>query len=127
MAAALVTLARIRDTDYLEHIEDLGDRLRAGLAERAEAHGVGFRQTGPVTMPLFLFDADKDLRLGFAWSSAMLARGVYVHPWHNMFLCAAMTAADIDQALDAADEAFKALKSQAANLAPLQKMSFLAA
>ncbi len=125
MAAALATLARVRGSDYLEHIEGLGDRLRAGLAERADAHGVGLRQTGPVTMPLFLFDDDRDMRQGFRWSSEMLARGVYVHPWHNMFLCAAMTEADIDLTLDAADGAFKAVKAQAATLAPVEKMSFL--
>ncbi|HEY7851480.1 MAG TPA: glutamate-1-semialdehyde 2,1-aminomutase, partial [Caulobacteraceae bacterium] len=102
-------------------------RLRQGLAERAAAHGFGFRQTGPVTMPLFMFEDDPDLRQGFCWSSAMLARGVYVHPWHNMFLCAAMTTADIDQALDAADQAFKTLKSAAPNLPPVEKMAFLAA
>ena len=54
-------------------------------------------------MPLFLFDEDADLRIGFAWSSEMLKRGIYVHPWHNMFLSAAMTAADIDGALNAAE------------------------
>jgi glutamate-1-semialdehyde 2,1-aminomutase len=111
MAAGVETLKRIRETDYLEHMVALGERLRTGMAERASAHGVGLRQTGPVQMPLFLFDDDPKLERGFAWSSAMLARGVYVHPWHNMFLCAAMTEADIDAALDAADGAFGALKS----------------
>lgn len=125
MAAALETLRRIRETDYLEHIEGLGERLRAGLAERANAHGFAFRQSGPATMPLFLFEDDKDMRKGFRWSSEMLARGVYVHPWHNMFLCSAMNSSDIDQALDAADAAFKALKSVAATLPAMEKMSFL--
>src|SRR5450432_2872281 len=127
MAAALATLRRVRQTDYLERITALGEKLRAGLAERAAAHGVGLRQSGPVTMPLFLFDDDPDLRQGFCFGSEMLRRGVYVHPWHNMFLCAAMTEADIDEALDAADGAFGALKSQAGTLAPVAKMSFLAA
>jgi glutamate-1-semialdehyde 2,1-aminomutase len=127
MAAALVTLRRIRETDYLEHIEALGARLRAGLSERARAEGIGFRQTGPVTMPLFLFDDDKDMRQGFCWSSEMLGRGVYVHPWHNMFLCNAMTEADIDLALDAAEASFKVLKGRAPALAPVAKMQFLAA
>ncbi|MFV4649165.1 aminotransferase class III-fold pyridoxal phosphate-dependent enzyme, partial [Mycobacterium tuberculosis] len=66
MAAALETLKLIRETDYLERIEGLGTRLRAGLAARAKAAGFGFRQTGPVTMPLFLFDDDRDLAKGFA-------------------------------------------------------------
>jgi glutamate-1-semialdehyde 2,1-aminomutase len=127
MAAALATLRRVRDTDYLEHLEGLGTRLRDGLAERAAANGLGLRQTGPVTMPLFLFEEDPDLRRGFFWSSEMLKRGVYVHPWHNMFLCAAMTVADIDLALDAAEASFKALKAELGHLGPVQKMSFLLA
>jgi glutamate-1-semialdehyde 2,1-aminomutase len=126
MAAGMETLKRIRETRYLEHIQDLGETLREGLAERAIAAGFGFRQSGPATMPLFLFDEDPDLRLGFAWSSAMLARGVYVHPWHNMFLCAAMTPADIQQALDAAEGAFADLKASRSSLGPVGKMAFLA-
>ncbi len=128
MAAALETLKRIRESDYLEHIQALGGALRNGLTERADAHGLGFRQTGPVTMPLFLFEDDPDLRQGFFWSSEMLRRGIYVHPWHNMFLCAAMTEADMDLALEAADGAFAALKAKSpAALAPVEKMSFLLA
>ena len=127
LAAAIETLGMVQGGDYLERIEGLGEKLRAGLQERADAAGFALRQTGPVTMPLFLFDDDPDLRKGFCWSSEMLKRGVYVHPWHNMFLCAAMTEADIDQALNAAEGAFTALKSQAATLAPVEKMAFLAA
>ena len=127
MAAALETLRLVRDTDYLERITGLGERLRNGLAERADAAGFGLRQTGPGTMPLFLFDEDPDLRKGFCFSSEMLARGVYVHPWHNMFLCAAMTEADIDAALDAAEASFSALKTEAPTLGPVEKLAFLSA
>lgn len=125
MAAALETLRLVRETDYLERITALGERLRSGLAERAAAAGFGFRQTGPATLPLFLFDDDPDLRKGFCFSSEMLARGVYVHPWHNMFLCAAMTESDIDFALGAAEGAFAALKRQAPALPPVEKLAFL--
>src|SRR2546425_1178510 len=62
MAAALETLGLVRDTDYLERITALGERLRSGLHERASAAGFSLRQTGPATMPLFLFDDDPDLR-----------------------------------------------------------------
>ena len=126
MAAAIETLGLVRNTDYLERITALGQRLRDGLAERAEAAGFAFRQTGPVTMPLFLFDDDPDLRKGFRFSSAMLDRGVYVHPWHNMFLCAAMTEADIDGALAAAEGAFADLHRDAPGLPPVEKLAFLA-
>jgi glutamate-1-semialdehyde 2,1-aminomutase len=127
MAAALTTLKLVRESDYLERIDALGHRLRGGLAERADAAGFGLRQSGPVTMPLFLFEDDPDLRKGYCWSSAMLERGVYVHPFHNMFLCAAMTQADIDQALDAAEGAFKVLQGAAPTLAPVEKLAFLLA
>ena len=125
MAAALETLRLIRDTDYLERLETMGNTLAAGLTERAKAAGFGFRVSGPVQMPLFLFDDDPDLRKGFCWSSAMLERGVYVHPWHNMFLCAAMTPADIQFALDAAEASFALLKRDGPSLGPVDKMNFL--
>lgn len=52
---------------------------------------------------------------------------VYVRPWHNMFLCAAMTAADSDQALDAAEASFGALKACGPDLRAVEKMQFLVA
>jgi glutamate-1-semialdehyde 2,1-aminomutase len=55
----------------------------------------------------------------------MLAQGVYVHPWHNMFMCTAMTLEDMDQALNAADVAFKSLKKDGPGLQPVAKMAFL--
>jgi glutamate-1-semialdehyde 2,1-aminomutase len=122
MAAALVTLRLVEQTDYLEHIERLGGMLRDGLKERASACGFNLRQTGPAQMPLFLFDEDPDLRLGFFWSSQMLKRGVYVHPWHNMFLSGAMTKADIEVALEAASGAFKLLKAQRSRIEPSAKL-----
>jgi glutamate-1-semialdehyde 2,1-aminomutase len=125
MAAALVTLRLVAQTDYLERIQALGSTLREGLHERAAAAGFNLRQTGPVQMPLFLFDEDPDLRLGFFWSAEMLKRGIYVHPWHNMFLSAAMTAADIELALDAASAAFGELKAQRALIRPSQRLQAL--
>ena len=77
-------------------------------------------------MPLYLFDDDPDLRKGFFFVSQMLDRGAYLHPWHNMFLCAAMTDADIDGVLNAAEDAFAALKREGPGLAPVDKLAFLA-
>jgi len=118
MAAAVETLRIIRETDYLERIVALGERLRSGLARASSSHGFRLRQTGPVQMPQVLFDDDPDMRIGFAWAEEMLARGVYVHPWHNMFVCAAMTDDDIDAAVRAADEAFAALRLRLDSLVP---------
>lgn len=125
MAASLATLRRVRDTDYLGRLEAMGTRLRSGLAERAEAAGLSIRQTGPVQMPLVLFDDDPDLRRGFFWCEAMLRRGVYTHPWHNMFIGAAMTDADIDAALDASAESFAALSAAIPTLGPVERLAAL--
>lgn len=118
MAAAIETLRILRESDYLERTVRLGEKLRTGLAAVATRHGFSLRQTGPVQMPQILFDNDPDFRIGFAWAEAMLERGVYVHPWHNMFLNGAMTDADIDFALQAADSALAQVSSSLANLVP---------
>lgn len=118
MAAAIETLRILRESDYLEHMVALGTKLREGLGPVAARHGFALRQTGPVQMPQILFDDDPDFRIGFAWAEAMLERGVYVHPWHNMFLNAAMTEADIDLLLEAADGALAHVREAIATLQP---------
>jgi len=80
MAAGLETLKLVQNSNYLERLQGLGERLANGLKERAAAAGFGFKVSGPVQMPLFLFEDDVDLRKGFCWSSAMLARGSMCTP-----------------------------------------------
>jgi glutamate-1-semialdehyde 2,1-aminomutase len=124
MAASLVTLGLIRDTDYLERTISLGARLRRGLDEAAAHHGLRLRQTGPVQTPLIMFDDDAGYAKGYLWNNALLKRGVYFHPWHNMFICAAMTEADIDHTIDRADDAFSVVKN-AGPLEPVAKLQRL--
>lgn len=127
MAAAIETLRIIRESDYIEHSVALGERLRAGLDAAAAKHGFTLRQTGPVQMPQIMFADDPDFRVGYGWAEEMLARGIYMHPWHNMFLCAAMTEADIDGTVAAADEAFAAIAARRATLEPHPILVMLAA
>jgi glutamate-1-semialdehyde 2,1-aminomutase len=116
MAAAVATLREVRETDYLERIIDFGQKLRDGLHEQAVTFGFDLRQTGPVQMPQILFADDRDLRLGCAWVAAVLRRGVYLHPFHNMFLNAAMTEADLALTLDATEQAFRELQTRRSTL-----------
>jgi len=60
-------------------------------------------------MPMILFDDDPERARGNFWTSEAVKRGVYLHPWHNMFLCAAHTEADIARTLEVTGEAFAAL------------------
>lgn len=109
MAAALTTLEKLRATDAIAHMERLGARLRGGLAAQAARAGVGLRQTGSAQMPMVLFDDDATLEKGFLFTTEALARGVYLHPWHNMFLSAAHGDGEIDRALEATGEAIAAV------------------
>jgi len=116
MAAALETLRLIRETDYLERCVALGERLRAGLATASAHAGVALSQTGPVQMPLVMVLDDRgerDMETGYAFCAGMMARGIYFHPWHNMFISAAMTPDDIDLAISAAAEALEGARNHA--------------
>lgn len=122
MAAAIATLKEIENSDYLERTEKTGAMLRKGLALQAAAHGFGLRQTGPVQMPMILFEEDPDLRLGYCWTAEAVTRGVYFHPWHNNFLCAALTENDVQLTLDVTDQAFAILKKRRATLGPVEQL-----
>lgn len=106
MAAGLATVRILRDTDALARTEAMGLRLRKGLDEAATRHGFRLRQTGPAQMPMVLVDGDLDLRIGNALCAAALRHGVFLHPKHNMFLCAAHGPAEIDRAVEGVDAAF---------------------
>jgi glutamate-1-semialdehyde 2,1-aminomutase len=79
------------------------------MAALSAKHGIAIRQSGPVQMPLVLFEDDAELKKANAFCSAALRAGAYFHPKHNMFLCTAHQAADIDAALAAADVGFAAV------------------
>lgn len=118
MAAALATLDVIRHTNYLEHTVALGRSLRAGLYERAAAHGFALHQTGPVQMPMILFKDDPDFRITMAFASDMMKRGVYMALNHNLFLCAAMTHEDISRTVDIADAVLAEMSRRRTRILP---------
>lgn len=109
MAAALATLEVVRRDDVPGRLDRLGTLLRDGLETRSRQFGVAIRQSGPVQMPLVLFEGDADFSKGYAFCNAALEQGVYFHPKHNMFLCAAHTESDIAAALAAAEHGFAAV------------------
>ena len=58
-------------------------------------------------MPMVRFADDPELKTANIFCAAALRHGIYLHPRHNMFLCAAHQATDIDRALEAADAAMR--------------------
>ena len=108
-AAALATLDVVEELDAPTRLLELGQAFRAGLAEQAQRYGHAIQQTGPPQMPTVMFEDDPELSKGLAFCGHALANGVYLHPWHNMFLSVAHTERDIDQALAGTARAFQAL------------------
>jgi glutamate-1-semialdehyde 2,1-aminomutase len=109
MAAAVATLRVLARDDGIGRMTAMGQRFRDGMAALSARHGVAIRQSGPVQMPLVLFEGDDGFRLGNAFCIAALEAGAYFHPRHNMFLSVAHGPAEIDAALQAADAGFAAV------------------
>jgi glutamate-1-semialdehyde 2,1-aminomutase len=105
MAAALATLEVLESKDAIRHFEQVGQRLRDGLARQAARHGLAIKQTGPVQLPSVLFEDDADYAKGAYFATEAIKQGVYLHHRHNMFLSLAHTTQDIDLALQVTDHA----------------------
>ena len=112
MAASLKTLSIIEERDVVEHISSLGQKLRSGVGQIANSVGVEISQSGPVQMPLILFKDDKDFLKGSKFVQYLLSKGIYFHPWHNMFLSLAHTAEDVSTTLDAVEFAMKKISEE---------------
>jgi len=112
MAAAVATLGELTRLDAPALLYRAGMRLRQGLNAQAERLGLRLIQTGPPAMPLIQFADDPDATLGERFCQEALRRGVYLHHKHNMFLSCAHTDAVIDQALNATEDAMKAVAAQ---------------
>lgn len=112
MAAAIATIQTLKAEDGISRMESAGTRFQEGLRDQAAAHGFGVSVTGPPQLPFMSFSDDADETKAFAWASECVSRGVYVHPFHNWFLCAAHDEDAIDEALSRTDDSFAALRGR---------------
>ncbi len=107
MVASLATLEAADAEGAYARVVRAGERFRAGLASQSKTHGLPLRQSGPPQMPMLLFDDDPGFEIGRHFTAAAARRGVYLHPFHNLFLCAAHDDDAIDEALERTDDAFR--------------------
>lgn len=112
MAAALATIAALREQDAVASMLQRGIRLREGLEEQARSAGVAICQTGPPQMPNVRFVGDESFERSRLFSGTCAAGGVIVHPRHNWFVSAALTDEDVDDALATIEVAFAAVREQ---------------
>jgi glutamate-1-semialdehyde 2,1-aminomutase len=112
MAASVATITALRDENAIASMEKAGQQLRDGIARQSAEHQVAVLQTGPVQMPNLSFPGDENFAKASLFCGTAAAHGALLHPRHNWFLSAAHSSDDIDQALAATDEAFRAVRGQ---------------
>ena len=112
MAASLKTLEVLARDHVVAHLGRTGAALREGLVAAGERHGVPVRYTGADAMPFLSFHGETNFLRSQLWCREMVARGVFVHPHHNWFLCAAHGPAEIAEVLTAAGGAFAAVRAE---------------
>lgn len=121
MAAGIVTLRRLRDGGFYEKLERSSARLCAGLSAAAKTAGIKTTSNRVGSMWTTFFAAEPvrdwttanncDREQYAKFFHAMLNEGVYLAPsqFEAAFVSAAHTAKVIDETVEAADRAFKAM------------------
>lgn len=112
MAAAVATINELKRIDGPALMRRAGERLRRGLSEQADRFGLDLIQSGPAAIPLVQFAGDSKAELGERFCQETLRRGVYLHHKHNMFLSCAHTDDVVDTALNATEDAMKAISTR---------------
>lgn len=112
MAAALTTIAILRDTDAIEHLWVVGKALQDGLRQLVREHDLQAEVVGYPPIPFLRF-TDASASAADHTANAFVAettrRGVLLHPSHQWFVSAAHTMSDIEFTLAACDLAFAAI------------------
>ena len=109
-AASLACIDEIRASGAIEHIKAMGTLLMQGLADAAGAEGIKVCVTGPPAMPYMTFADDPLFETNRFFCGQAARRGIFFHPHHNWFVCAAMKESDIRQTLDVASVCFKLVR-----------------
>jgi len=111
-AAAIATIDEIRASGAIEKIDRMGRLLMDGLRQAAAAAGEAVRLTGPPAMPFMAFADDPAFEKNRFFCGQAARRGIFFHPHHNWFVCAAITEADIRQTVDVAADCFALTKEK---------------
>jgi glutamate-1-semialdehyde 2,1-aminomutase len=106
--AGIAVLDVYERDDVLTHMQAMGRRLVDGLTKAGREHGhEDVLLSGPVTMPMFLFQDDVHAKRARIFAREASLRGAIFHPTLNWFLCHAHKEVDIDEAIAIGEEAFR--------------------
>ena len=119
--AGIAALAELRRPGVYERLHAVGERLRTGIARRAERIGVPVQvlADGPIAQVFFADPAadlthDRGLRAadgrkGTRFAYECLRRGIFAFPNSKLYLSLAHTDADVDWTLDVMEESLRAV------------------
>jgi glutamate-1-semialdehyde 2,1-aminomutase len=94
-------------------MQRVGLRLQRGLEAQAAAHGTPITYSGPPALPYMTFKNDVKFARSRTFAAACAEGGVYLAPYHNWFISAAHSDADIDRVLQVTDGAFARVRRAA--------------
>lgn len=83
MAASLAVLGVLEETDALDRLSRLGTRWAEGLERLGTESGFRVFVTGPPGLSYLTFDNDPNLYLMQVFAAEMIAKGVFIHPYHS--------------------------------------------
>ncbi len=92
-----------------KHLE-LGRKIMAGFNKVADENGAKFVTSGEPSLFYLHLDMDNSLCIHQEFIAEMVKRGVFVANHHNHFTNLSLTDADINFAMEVADEAMKVVK-----------------
>jgi glutamate-1-semialdehyde 2,1-aminomutase len=108
MAVALKTLEIAERENLSTELEKRGTQLTEGMLALGQSHGVELVASGEPAMPYVRVAGDPSFKQQQKLCSAAIQEGLFLHPHHNWFLCAAHKEAVIEESL----EHFEAALSQ---------------
>jgi glutamate-1-semialdehyde aminotransferase len=112
IAAANATIGELESRHVPGRLWELGRHLVAGLDAAIARARLPARVIGLPVMPFHAFDLPAQLSNAAhkEFCRAAAAEGVLFHPSHHWFVCAAMSFADIDTAVEAAGAGYAAVR-----------------
>ena len=110
MAAALKTIEIAERDQIAIQLERRGTQLVEGMLELGLRYGIPLQASGPAAMPYVRVADDHSFRKQQALCAAATQNGLYLHPHHNWFLCAAHTREVIDESLQRFEAALQGLE-----------------
>ena len=112
MVAALTTLEALERDHVPNQLDRAGKRFAEGMERLSRKHRVPLQFSGPAAAPFFRFENDPGFQLQEDFCAAIMRKGVFLHPHHNSFLCAAHNEEVIDSALTKAEQALSEISSE---------------